>query len=340
MVYAASLTLGMAADADSAWQRIEALDAGPQNSEPKSREQAIQIARDHFFKTRRELESFLVGYPQDPRAFDARLRLASLTATEGAMDGDAAALRRALEEMIALERTDGISPRQLADAMFRRISLQMQTLTGRESEQREVVVTAARNFAARFPSDVRAARLLVEASTICGPVPETMRGLLQRAQTLTREPELHARIADDLRRLDQLGKPLDITLETLDGRRVSTADLRGRIVAIIFWSSESPHSLIWLSKFREQVQRMPVSDVVFLTVSLDENPEAARSAMRALQASWPTQCDGRGWDGELVRSLGINAVPTLWLLDKRGTLRTLNARDTFEVSIRALQRER
>jgi len=327
------------ANADTAWALVEKLDLGPP-SQPKSRDEAVQLARQHFAQHRATIESFLVGYPDDPRSFDARIRLAGLMAAEGSMDEKPALVRQALQDLIALEKTPNIPSNQIADAAFRRISLQMQTLEGRESEQRDVVVTAVRNYANRFPSDKRSARLLVEASTICTGVPETMRSLLSQAQSLTSEPELIARIADDLRRLDRLGKPLDITISTMDGRRMALESLRGRVVALVFWSADSPHSVLWMQGFRNQLRKLPTSDVVFIGVSLDENREALDAMMQRLDITWPTHFDGNGWEGELVRSLGINAIPTLWLVDKRGILRSLNAREHFNTSLRLLQRER
>ena len=47
--------------------------------------------------------------------------------------------------------------------------------------------------------------------------------------------------------------------------------------------------------------------------------------LKARGITWPVAFDGKSWEGELVRSLGINALPTVWLLDKRGRLRVLNA---------------
>jgi peroxiredoxin len=167
-----------------------------------------------------------------------------------------------------------------------------------------------------------------------------MRSLLSQAQSLTSEPELTARIADDLRRLDQLGKPLDITILTTDGRRIALESLRGRVVALVFWSAESPHSVLWMQGFLRQLRKLPASDVVFIGVSLDENREALDAMRQGLNITWPTHFDGKGWEGELVRSLGINAIPTLWLVDKRGILRSLNAREHFNTSLRLLQRER
>lgn len=327
------------ADADASWAKVEALDAGPP-AQPSSREEALLFARQHFSKHREAIESFLAGYPQDPRSFDARIRLAGLLAAEGKMDQKPTLVRQALQDLIALEKTQGIPSSKLADAAFRRISLQMQTLEGRESEQRDLVVTAARNYASRFPSDKRAARLLVEASTICTTVPATMRALLLQAHTLTSEQDLQQRIADDLHRLDHLGKPLDMAIKTTDGRNIHLKDLRGRVVALVFWSAESPHSVLWMRNFREQLRKIPTPDVVFIGISVDEDRKALDEMTRTLDIPWPTHFDGKGWEGDLVRSLGINAIPTLWLLDKRGNLRSLNARDSFDTALRQLQRER
>ena len=62
--------------------------------------------------------------------------------------------------------------------------------------------------------------------------------------------------------------------------------------------------------------------------------------MESFGITWPTYFNAKGWESDLVRSLGINAIPTLWLVDKRGVLRSINARDDFETTLRLLQRER
>jgi len=327
------------AGADESWAAVEMLDSGPQE-QPTTREQAIAFARQHLAKHRAAIESFLISHPEDPRAFDAKIRLAGIIAVEGKMDQKPALVRQALESLMKLEKAEGVPSGKLADAAFRRISLQMQTLEGRETEQRELVVTAARNFAQRFPSDKRAPRLLVEAATICTPVPETMRDLLNRAQALTSEPALLARISDDFRRLELLGQPLELTIPVMGGAEIDLKTLRGRVIALVFWSAESPHSVLWMQQFCNQLRKIPSSDTVFIGISLDENKEALKEMMKSLDIKWPTYFSDGGWNSEFVRSLGINAIPTLWLVDKRGVLRSLNARENFETKLRQLQRER
>ena len=55
--------------------------------------------------------------------------------------------------------------------------------------------------------------------------------------------------------------------------------------------------------------------------------------------TWPVACDGKGWESPLVRGLGINALPTVWLLDAHGRLRSLNALESAVAQARQLLRE-
>jgi hypothetical protein len=65
-----------------------------------------------------------------------------------------------------------------------------------------------------------------------------------------------------------------------------------------------------------------------VTVSLDESKKTLDSRLRELHANWP-HISMAGM-AKPRRSLGINALPSVWILDKRGILRTINARSTYE----------
>ncbi len=324
---------------DEDWAVILELDKGPQ-VEPTSRDEALRLARAHFEKHRAAIRKFIADNPGDPRVFDAQLRLTSIDATEGSMAGKPTLVTEALRDLMRLEKTPGISRQRLADVTFRRISLQMQTISGRDQDIREAVVTAATNFATRFPEDVRSPRLLVEAATLCDEVPETMRDLLTRARELSDEAALDDRIADDLRRMDALGQPVEAKFKTIDGRTVDISRLRGQVVVMVFWAAESPHSLIWMRDFIETLRKIPKADLQIITVSLDETRASLDNALRAFEIDWPTYFDGKGWESAVARPLGINALPTVWVIDKRGNLRVLNARKSYLQWIRKLQLER
>lgn len=329
------LSAGVAED----WRHILSLDAGPKKK-PATRDEASLLARNHLLIQRKAIEQFLARYPGDPQAFEAKLKLARILAAEGKIANDQSNVDEALRLLGELEKAPGVARERLADAGFARASLLMQNQKDNTERMRESIVWSARNFTAKYPGDRRGPRLLVEAATVCDDVPNQKRDLLEEALRLTDEEPLKRRIADDLRRLDLLGKTLDLKMAALGGGEIDLARLRGYVVVLIFWSADSPHSLLWLRDFRSSWEMLPKDQIRVVTVSLDENQKALESRLRELRADWPTHFDGTGWQSPVARSLGINALPSVWILDKNGILRTINARSSYETWIRRLLREK
>jgi AhpC/TSA family len=317
------------------WRHILSLDTGPKRK-PTTREEANLLARNHLLIQRKAVEQFLAKYPGDPLTFDAKLKLARILAAEGMITGDQSKVDEALRLLGDLEKTPGVARERLADAGFARASLSMQNQNGGAQQIRDSIISSARNFAARYPGDRRGPRLLVEAATVCDDFPNQKRDLLDEALRLTDEEALKRRISDDYRRLDLLGKPLELKLAAQDGAEISLARLRGYVVVLIFWSASSPHSLLWLRDFRTAWESLPKDQIRVVTVSLDESRKTLDSRLRELRANWPTHFDGMGWRSPVARRLGINALPSVWILDKRGILRTINARSSYETWIRQL----
>lgn len=332
-----ALAGGLRAGADEDWARIVALDAGPKKK-PATREEAALLARNHFLVHRKAIEDFLLKYPQHPGAFEARLRLASITAAEGKMDNNPRKVEEALRLYTELEKV-APTPELKADAGFRRVSLYMQNQGGDTATRREAVVTAAKSYTAKYPGDRRGPRLLVEAATLCDNVPAQKRDLLDEASRLTSEPALKQRIADDFKRLDLVGRRIELKLPTINSGELDLASLRGNITVLIFWAADSPHCLLWLRNFRTAWEKMPKAQLRVVTVSLDTNRGLLADKLRDLPPQWPTAFDGKGWEGSVPRTFGINAIPTVWILDRQGVLRALNARDDYQFWIERLLAE-
>jgi Thioredoxin-like len=328
----------LSAGVEDDWRYIIALDSGPKRT-PATRDEAALLARNHLLIQRKAIEQFLVRYPRDSRAFDAKLKLARILAAEGKIANDQSKVDEALRLLGELEMTAGVPRERLADAGFARASLLMQNPEGNTQRARESIIWSAQNFTSKYPGDRRGPRLLVEAATVCDDVPNQKRELLEEALRLTDEEPLRRRIADDFRRLELLGKPLSLKMTALSGSEIDLARLRGYVVVLIFWSVDSPHSLLWLRDFRSSWETLARDQIRVVTVSLDENQKMLARYLRELRAGWPTHFDGLGWHSPVARSLGINALPTVWILDKKGILRTINARSGYEAWIRKLLRE-
>jgi peroxiredoxin len=133
-----------------------------------------------------------------------------------------------------------------------------------------------------------------------------------------------------------LGHPVEQRLDLWDGApSISLAALRGKVVVILFWASWSLPALHELAALERAAPAFKDQPVAFLTVSLDQDKATLAATIKAADLPWPVACDYRGWKGDLVRTLGINALPTVWILDRAGNLTTLNARGDEADLIRA-----
>ena len=323
------LPLPAHAGADADWKGIQALDSGPKQK-PASAEQASLFARNHFLLQRRALEDFLKLYPSDARAPQAKIRLADIYAAEGMMDNDPARVGQAVALFQKVASDPTASPTDRANAAFRKASLQMQTVPGGPEKNPESVAAIAEKFAAAFPADPRGARILVEAATVCDSHPETKRRLLEQAKAAASEESTKHRIADDFRRLDRLGKPLEFKAPGLDSGEVDLAASRGKPTLLVFWASQSPQSLLWLRDFRQSYDKLPKGSLNVVTFNMDENRGEAKQRFQALNANWPTAYEPGGWNAPTPRSLGINALPSVWFIDSEGILRSLNAKTSWK----------
>lgn len=337
----------LASDDDTAWATIEKLRQGPGQPTADAPEEVVQRMRAHLTAQERALGEFITRYPNDPRRYEAEIEYAGILSTLGASLSDRLRVDKSLQRLAALERMKSLPSKVRADAAFQRITTTMQTVNlaaaarpGETARARNTIVESAQNFAGNYPDDRRAARLLAEAATLLDDQPSRKRKVLEQAESLARDNATKSRIKDDLTRLALLGQDMDLSFETLQGERWSLAEQRGQVTVVIFWAGWSPPSVAWLAEFAKLARNLPEGRVSVATVSLDKQIGNAGETMAKLGLSaWPTTCSGAGWEDPLVRRLGINALPTAFVFDKEGRLRTLNARQGYESLIRQLVAE-
>jgi peroxiredoxin len=107
------------------------------------------------------------------------------------------------------------------------------------------------------------------------------------------------------------GKPApDFSLESLDGRRVSLADYRGKTVAVTFWASwcgPCRLELPVLTKFYQQTHRS-WSSFEILALSVDNTRGAAQDAARSLNLPFPVLLDP---ESRASSAYQVEAIPML-----------------------------
>lgn len=123
---------------------------------------------------------------------------------------------------------------------------------------------------------------------------------------------------------------------TIDGAEIRSDTLRGKAVAIVFCDTAEPSAAATL-KATISAKERDRDGLVVLVVAADADCKAASRAATDLGDKAFVACEGRGLDSELALRLGVEAQPTVILLDRKGALAGLNlhcetksARQEFE----------
>ena len=108
------------------------------------------------------------------------------------------------------------------------------------------------------------------------------------------------------------------TAKTFEGKEVSLADYRGKIVFVDFWAS-------WCSPCRESLPMYDKlaadfggSDFTVIAVNLDETAADARKFMAEHPVKYTVVQDP---DGDIPKAFGVAGMPSSYLIDRDGTIR-------------------
>jgi thiol-disulfide isomerase/thioredoxin len=134
-------------------------------------------------------------------------------------------------------------------------------------------------------------------------------------------PGVHARVARFLDRIElaraRMAPPFSVT--TLDGQHISMDSLAGKVVLIDFWATWCGPCREALPHVRDIARRFQGQPFVVLSVSLDNDMEKWRSFVNKNEMTWLQYRDG-GFDGNIARLFGVNAIPATFTIDADGVL--------------------
>lgn len=137
-----------------------------------------------------------------------------------------------------------------------------------------------------------------------------------------------------------VGKPLDISFTAVDGRKVSLADLKGKVVLIDFWATWCGPCVAEVPTVKATYDKYHDAGFEIVGISLDDSKEELLRFIKEHQMTWPQYFDGKQWNNDISFRFGIDGVPTEWLVDRNGNLRDTNARSNLEGEVRRLLNEK
>lgn len=134
--------------------------------------------------------------------------------------------------------------------------------------------------------------------------------------------------SEDDRRLSELTRAFEtFDARDMDGRRWTTADLRGRVVVLDFWATWCPpcwREIPWLKRIQNQFDP---SRVQVIGVSLDVTDRRTLVAwLNRRRVDWPQIWESYGYDSPIASRFGVDALPTSVLVDADGRVVAVDLR--------------
>lgn len=131
---------------------------------------------------------------------------------------------------------------------------------------------------------------------------------------------------------DERTDPIDFTAESMEGDRLSAADLRGDVVVINFWYASCPPCRAEAKHLNAVHDAFADDDhVQFIGVNVRDEAGTAKAFERKFGVDYPTVLDASKGTMQLALSgqIAPNAVPTTIVLDEKGRVaaRVLGAVD-------------
>jgi thiol-disulfide isomerase/thioredoxin len=125
-----------------------------------------------------------------------------------------------------------------------------------------------------------------------------------------------------LRRLDIIGKPLPIEFTAADGRKVNLTTLSNKVVLVDFWATWCPVCVRAMPDLKQLYARYHTNGFEIVGINFDDDTNLEQRFIQSEGLVWPQYLGGR--DNKFGRDYALNALPSAWLVDRKGILRDIH----------------
>jgi peroxiredoxin len=124
-----------------------------------------------------------------------------------------------------------------------------------------------------------------------------------------------------------VGKPFPAFAEQdLDGKPLSLANYKGKIVLVDFWATWCGPCVNELPNVIAAYEKFHGKGFEIVGISLDQQRDKLTEFIKENKVTWAQYFDGQGWQNKLAQQYGINSIPATFLVDGDGKIIAKNLR--------------
>jgi len=112
----------------------------------------------------------------------------------------------------------------------------------------------------------------------------------------------------------------DFETKDLDGKPLSLANYKGKIVLIDFWATWCGPCLNELPNVIKAYGKYHDKGFEIIGISLDDSEPKLRSFLKDRNMTWSQYYDGSRWKNKLAQKYGVQAIHATFLLDEEGRI--------------------
>jgi len=311
-------------------------------SAPRELENSLQKSIQRYVQAADKAKEFHVRFPTDERALQARLE-EYLFLVDALQSGSTS----------HVTRLDGVEKSLLDDRNIPeqvRLQLRVNSLermaAGKRAEGFQAVLDTYEQEAWKlqkdFPQRPESYALLLKLAQLrlSNDHIEKARAIAQEVVKGPAPPQIRIQAEMMLKHFGLLDKSFKLKFTAIDGREVDIDKMRGKVVLIDFWATWCQPCLAEIPNLTETYRQLNPKGFEIIGINLDESKANMNYVMQRAGMTWPQHFDGQGTENKFAQEFGVALIPTMWLVDKEGVLRNLDARTNLRQKVEKLLAEK
>jgi len=323
-------------DANSMWQRILLLSRTPPQEANGNKDENIQ----RLTLLEQTADAFWQRYADDPHVWDAKLIVIQARTDRDELKGLKPNLPALTSDVREITGTKAAPLGLRAEAAYWLVELYAAAaIQSKAPAQLAALDAEAAALIQQFPTTQQAARVPWLRMDVYEAVDRAKADALLKELANDKNPRVAIEARRRVMAQELMKKPLDLKFTALDGKEVDLAKLRGKVVLVDFWATWCGPCRMEIPNVVNTYKKLHDKGFDIVGISLDSDKTKLLDYTKQAGMTWPQYFDGKVWENKLSSTYGVQGIPTMWLVDKKGFVRTTEARADLEGQVTKLLAE-